>query len=300
MPAVAWLRQNTIGSLAAGSRQQPVGVELAVRAAVRVRGREIAEVRRHHARADGAAPPRRGVGGRPQTRVAKRLLGRGERETVRAVRELPLLPVDEVLVVEILHFGGDAHRESAGVEEADLGAAAAAGEQRIPCRRDVVADRRDEADAGDGHTSFARSRLTLLRAHFEPRGGGGLAVHPRREREPSRSRRRRASARRRCRAAAPGGMNERIFTCVIREGAGRVPAGQCVASARDFQREADLRVEQKRRRKDGTAREMIAEERGRFGHVQRRARRHARHAAVRTTCGSGTPWKRPGVRLHRG
>ena len=31
--------------------------------------------------------------------------------------------------------------------------------------------------------------------------------------------------------AAPGGMNERIFTCVIREGAGFVPVRQCVASA---------------------------------------------------------------------
>jgi hypothetical protein len=37
-------------------------------------------------------------------------------------------------------------------------------------------------------------------------------------------------------------MNARIFTCVIREAAGRVPAGQCGDSAR-AQGEADLRVE---------------------------------------------------------
>jgi hypothetical protein len=72
---------------------------------------------------------------------------------VRAVRVLSLLPVDEVLVVEVLHFRSDVHGKSAGVEEADLGAAAPAGEERIPRACDVVADWRYEADAGDGHTS---------------------------------------------------------------------------------------------------------------------------------------------------
>ena len=73
-------------------------------------------------------------------------------------------------------------------------------------------------------------------------------------------------------------MNERIFTCVIREAAGRVPAGQCGHSAASDEGEADLRIEEQRRRKNRTAREMIAEEGRGCGHVQRRLRRHAAHA----------------------
>ena len=48
---------------------------------------------------------------------------------------------------------------------------------------------------------------------------------------------------------------------------------------RHAHRKTDLRVEQERRREDGPAREMVAEERRRLGDEQRRVRRDARDAA---------------------
>ncbi len=53
-------------------------------------------------------------------------------------------------------------------------------------------------------------------------------------------------------------------------GCGRLCRPANASPRRDAHREADLRIEQQRRRENGAAREMIAEERRRFGHVQRR------------------------------
>ena len=124
-------------------------MQFAVGARVRLHRGEIDELGGHHAGADGAAPARRGLGRRPDAGVGERLLGSDEREAVRPRRVLEQPPVARERIVEALHLGGDAHRIAARVELRDRGAAAAAGEQRAPGRLDIVADRRDEADAGD-------------------------------------------------------------------------------------------------------------------------------------------------------
>ena len=74
---------------------------------------------------------------------------------MRTIGELqdPARDGDRV-VAEVLDFGGDANRETTRIEECDGGAAAATREQRIPRRRDVVANGRDEADTGNRDASF--------------------------------------------------------------------------------------------------------------------------------------------------
>ena len=92
-PAVAWLRQNTIGSVAVGSFDQLVGMQLAVGRGMALHGGEILVRDAHHAGAHRAAPARRGRGGRRDARIAHRLLGRAERKAMRAIGELEQLAV---------------------------------------------------------------------------------------------------------------------------------------------------------------------------------------------------------------
>src|SRR4029450_2605292 len=100
-----------------------------------------------------AAPPTCGIGGRLHAGVVDRLGGGGERKAMRGIRESDELAVANGVVAKTFHFGGNAHRIAACVEYGDRSTAAAAGQERVPRRGDVVADRRDEADAGDRDAS---------------------------------------------------------------------------------------------------------------------------------------------------
>ena len=97
-----------------------------------------------------------GVGGL-DAGVAHRLLGGGEREAMRAIRELEHLR-GAVITRSSKPFTSAAMRvEKPDASNSVIGAAPLLhAVERRPRRRDVVADRRDEADAGDGD---APSRL---------------------------------------------------------------------------------------------------------------------------------------------
>ena len=157
-------QRDTRGGLAAAeghrivrrgiAQHEPV-VDVAIGRAVIVRRGEIDVVARHHRGADGAAPARGRLLGRPDAGIDKCLLGGGEREPMRAVRELQRLAgagtssSSNPLTSAAMRTG-----KAARVEKRDGRPAAAAREQRVPGRRDVVADRRDEPDAGDCDASF--------------------------------------------------------------------------------------------------------------------------------------------------
>ena len=204
MPAVAWLRQNTIGSVAAGSvsnRSAWSSPSAALWSYVVARSSKsdvimpaptaqpqrvaVSGVGPESRRRETPAPPRRARSGASGSR------------TCRSFRR------NALVIAEILDLRGDAHGKAARIEKTDGRAAAAAGEKRVPRRGDVVADRRDEADAGDGDASLHRTgfpRACPRRDDFEPRGGGDLVVHSCRQLDASRSIPAAARARRRCRA----------------------------------------------------------------------------------------------------
>ena len=137
---------------------------------------------------------------------------------MRSVRELQeLAVVGRARRVEALHFGGDADREAARVEEADRRGSAAAGEQGRPRRLHVQARGGHEPETGDrdpaprpGHAPLpgaisTRAVETVLPSILAAR----LAVT--------------ALARSGCSSIRsstvwPGRMNERIFTSVTRAG----------------------------------------------------------------------------------
>src|SRR5438067_8459480 len=69
---------------------------------------------------------------------------------MRAVRVLEKLARrGDDRLVEALHFGGDARREARRVEQRDRRGAVSRPVERFPRRGGIVAERRDEADAGD-------------------------------------------------------------------------------------------------------------------------------------------------------
>ena len=84
-----------------------------------------------------------------QARVGERLLGRAEREHDVAVEPAQLLRVREPGRVEVLHLGGDPHRQPVRVEGADPVDPALAGDGRAPGLRRGVPDRRDRSQARD-------------------------------------------------------------------------------------------------------------------------------------------------------
>ena len=84
-----------------------------------------------------------------QAGVVHRLLRRGDGEVDKAAHFAGLFLVDEEERVEILHFGGEAHRMAGEIEGFDLGHAAAAGKQALPHFADGPANSTDEAQSGD-------------------------------------------------------------------------------------------------------------------------------------------------------
>ena len=118
-------------------------------------GGEVGEIDAHHPGSDGTAPALSGVGGRHDPRIAKCLLGGGERKFVRAVRKLQQLAVgSNGRFIETLHLRGDPRGKTTRVEQRDRRGAAPSGEERVPRRRDVVAARRDQTHTGDGDAAF--------------------------------------------------------------------------------------------------------------------------------------------------
>ena len=170
-----------------------------------VHGGEISVVDAHHARADRAAPAFRRLGRREDARVAKRLLGGGERELVRAVREFEKLAIGvDHLLIEPLDLCGDARGKAAGVEQRDRRHTASAPEQRIPRRCDVVAAGRDHSHARDRNAPF--HRLAVMAQGFMQ--SPAVPSRPRaprfaRRATPSRRRSQWARARSRCRRSVP-------------------------------------------------------------------------------------------------
>ena len=139
------------------ARLQPRRIDvLAVARGQRERG-EVGPRHPHHAGADREPPARARRGRRPEARIRERLVGRGDRERVRPVRELEEPPVvDDRPRVEALHLGRDARREARGVEDRDRRAHAPARPERRPGRRHVVAGGRDEPEPGDRHPFLHR------------------------------------------------------------------------------------------------------------------------------------------------
>jgi hypothetical protein len=134
-----------------GIASKPIGVQLAILAAVVVRRREIVK-------SDVIIPA---PTAQPQRVAVSAWAECPRRETPAPPRparkrasgwRTSAARLDPASASKSLHLGGDVDRKAARVEEADLRAAAPAGEERIPRRRDVVADRRDEADAGDRYS----------------------------------------------------------------------------------------------------------------------------------------------------
>ena len=150
-PAVDWLRQNTIGSVAAASVSNCVGMQFAIRRGMPLHAGEIVVRDAHHAGADGAAPALAGRRSRRNAGIGERLFRGRQRKAMRAIGELEQFPVGgQPVGAEALDLGGDARRKAARIEQRDRRRAAAAGEQGIPGRGDVVADRRDQPDARNG------------------------------------------------------------------------------------------------------------------------------------------------------
>ncbi len=130
--------------------QELVRMHLAVGRGLKLDALEIRVGDAHHPGADRATPSRGCSGRRRDACVANRLLRGGERKKVRAVGELDLPSITvQDRIVETLDLGGDARRKTAGVEEADRRRAAPSRQHRAPCRGDIVADRRHQAEAGD-------------------------------------------------------------------------------------------------------------------------------------------------------
>ena len=109
------------------------------------------------ARADQAADALRFLGvelvvGR-QAGVADRLDRGGQAEVDERVHVTRFLGREIVFDVEALDLAGEAAGEGRGVELGDVGDAGAAREQVLPAFGDAVADRADQAEAGDDDTA---------------------------------------------------------------------------------------------------------------------------------------------------
>ena len=153
-------------------RRDPVGSSLA-------HDQDVVEQRGHaaQARADDHARPRAHVvvQAAGQAGLVERLAGADERELDVAVRAPHLLAVEDVGRVEVLDLGGDLDAEPGRVEVRDRRDAGASGDEPVPGRGHVVAERRDRAHAGDDHPA-RRSTAKPSSSHELPGADGGRAV----------------------------------------------------------------------------------------------------------------------------
>ena len=184
---------DDLGRLADGVRPgRARGHGRVVRAAEAQRYRELAAARvdehaRDERRGDAIGPPRAqdlgllgdadhpADGGAEQDADARRLvravearvgdgLARGrEREQDVPLELAHLLRRGDRARIEVLHLGGDAHREAARVERADEVDAALSGDRRAPGRGRVVSDRRHRAEPRDDDPPHQR-KVTVTRA----------------------------------------------------------------------------------------------------------------------------------------
>jgi hypothetical protein len=88
-----------------------------------------------------------------QAGVAHRLDRRGEAVVDERVHVTRFLGREIVLDVEALDLAGEAAGEGRGVELGDVGDAGAARQQILPAFGNAVADRADQAEAGDDDTA---------------------------------------------------------------------------------------------------------------------------------------------------
>src|SRR4030095_9439771 len=95
-----------------------------------------------------------------QLRVLDGKLRRGHRVLDEDVDFLDVLLLEVVQGIEPLDLAGDPGRKVRRVEVRDRGDAVSAGTQRRPVRVGPDADRREEAYAGDDHSSVHRASAT--------------------------------------------------------------------------------------------------------------------------------------------
>ncbi len=147
-------------------------------------------------------------------------------------------------IVEILDLGGDARRKAAGVENADRRDAAAAFEQRRPGRGDVVADRRDQSQAGDRDPASPAHASTLV-DQFDARRRHRALVRRGRSSASLAGRAFRVFRRRQHLdvdpTCCPGVMNARILTLVMRDGVIAAAPGRLADRIRELDRKPHLR-----------------------------------------------------------
>ena len=177
-----------------------------------------------------------------------------------------LRSVASVSTVEALDLGGDARRKTARVEQRDRRGAAAACEQRIPGRGDVVADGRDQADAGNGDaaamTDSCCGRRPWACAEFDPRGGDCLALEACADSATRSVPSSCGVASAPSSTACPGVVKARTLTLVMR----RNDSGPAAAGGDSRASVAASPIcasSIKRRRKHGPPRKMVAKERRR-------------------------------------
>ena len=113
---------------------------------------------------------------RVQTAVGKRLLGRREGELAVAADVASRLAVHVVLGVEALDLGRDLGVEVGGVEARDPAHPRHAFDHVRPDGLHVVADRCDEAHAGDSHASPVGFRLLRHKNSIRTRGRIGTLL----------------------------------------------------------------------------------------------------------------------------
>src|SRR6266567_2986416 len=131
---------------------------------------------------------------------------------MRSVGKLEELPVRRQRVVgKALYLGGDARGETARVEKADRRRAAPAREHRGPRRRNVVANRRDQAQPGDRDAAFRCAHCSPFAANSTRAVATVLPSMSALKEMRSGSERSSASAAL-ISTTCPGVMNERIFT----------------------------------------------------------------------------------------
>ena len=100
--------------------------------------------------------------------VGGRQLGGRDRVAREEVETAHLALLDEVLGIEVLDLGGDVHLVVGGVEARDRADARLAGDEPSPEGVDVVAQRRDDAEAGDDDSAWSRPSAVRCPARRRP------------------------------------------------------------------------------------------------------------------------------------
>ena len=212
---------------------QQRGIELAVGCGMTLHGCEVREVDAHHAGADRAAPALAigSVGAMPASRIACSAAASAKRcERLANLTSLR----SAVITRSSKPFTSAAMRveKPLRVEQRDRRGAARPAVEHRPRRRDVVADRRDEADAGDRDAALvAQSWCTCISSRAPPTTRPSVVACSVAFATPSSGG---CERRARGRAAAPGAMNERILTCVMRSG--RIASVRRRLHAREIER----------------------------------------------------------------